>query len=58
MNKKSIQRAAEYIANARTWLDAAMYSSPDAVTDAQHARIREAYDHLCQASDALFNLPS
>ena len=46
----------ELIANARTWLDAAMYSSPDAVTDEQHARIREAYDHLCQATDVLFNL--
>lgn len=57
MTKKDLLPVKTAIDDARLWLDAAMYSSPESVTEEQHACLREAYDLLCQASDKLYNLP-
>lgn len=47
-----LQKVAEKLSIVRTMLDDVMYRT-DGLTDNEHSRIREAYDHICEANDLL-----
>ena len=48
----AISMARQGISSAREMLDFVMYYS-DPISDAEHEKLREAYDLLCKANDKL-----
>ena len=50
--EKQVAKVRQVIASAREMLDSVMYYS-DPISDAEHEKLREAYDLLCKANDKL-----
>lgn len=52
LQERQIAKVRQGIASAREILDSVMYYS-DPISDAEHEKLREAYDLLCKANDTM-----